>query len=146
MTYASLANIIRNGGFGILLAMRLSALPGHIITAVCATVGVGFVLFVSTATLSLPKYLSVVYFGVAIRSHEDKNNNSGSRVVQIVVIIVITVITLLIAWCTCVTANRHLVQDGPSPAGSTRRTPSRPVRPADCSGQAARFPVDGRDE
>ncbi|WFD33259.1 hypothetical protein MCUN1_000072 [Malassezia cuniculi] len=95
MTYAALASIIRNGGFRILLALRLSAMPGHIITAVCATVGVGFWLFVITAVLSLPKYLGVVYFGVAIRSSDDKS--SGSRVVQLVVIIAIAVITMVIA-------------------------------------------------
>lgn len=75
-------------------------MPGHIITAVCATVGIGFWLFVITAVLSLPKYLGVVYFGVAIRSSGDDDKHSGSRAVQIVVILLITAITILIAYYT----------------------------------------------
>lgn len=99
MTYASFADIIRNGNFFLLLATRLSAIPSHVTTAVFATVGMGFWMFLATAVLSLPKYLSVVYLGVALDGSKTvKNQHSGSRAVQIGVVVGVITITVVIAF------------------------------------------------
>lgn len=80
----------------IALLTRLSAIPGHVTTAVFATVGMGFWVFFLAAVFSLPKFLSVVYLGSVIESQGQAGQGSGSRGVQLVVIAAITVVTLAI--------------------------------------------------
>ncbi|WFD31649.1 hypothetical protein MSPP1_002688 [Malassezia sp. CBS 17886] len=72
MLYATMASIIRNGGFITALAMRLSVVPGHITTALFATVGMPFWRFFFAALLSQPKMLSVVYLGLWHRMDQVK--------------------------------------------------------------------------
>lgn len=97
MTYACLAEIIRNGGFLVALLARLSAIPGHLTTAVFSTVGMKFWVFLLAAILSLPKHLSVVYLGVALDSQGQDKHHSGSKGIQIAVILGVTAITIVIA-------------------------------------------------
>lgn len=98
LMYACFAEIIRNGNFFLALATRLSAIPSHITTAVFATVGMGFWTFVFAAIFSLPKYLAVVYLGVALDGGTAGGQNSkSSRAVQISVVVFIAAVTVGIA-------------------------------------------------
>lgn len=67
LTCACLAHICRHGGFFIVLATRMSAIPRRLTTAVFfSTVGMGFWTFLLAAVFSLLKCLNVVYLGVAL--------------------------------------------------------------------------------
>ncbi|KAJ7475109.1 hypothetical protein B0H11DRAFT_1325299 [Mycena galericulata] len=90
MNYATLARVVREGGLLIPIIMRYSALPAHFTTAVFATCGMKFWIFLVAAVVSLPKQLVVVYIGVALNS-----NNSKSQKIQNIVLAITIVITVL---------------------------------------------------
>ncbi|KAJ7675451.1 hypothetical protein B0H17DRAFT_987853 [Mycena rosella] len=89
--YGSLSHVVREGGLLIAIVIRYSAMPPHFSTAVFATCGMPFWVFLTAAILSLPKQLIVVYIGVALKS-----NDSTSKKVQRIVLAVSIVITVLI--------------------------------------------------
>ncbi|KAJ7641553.1 hypothetical protein FB45DRAFT_359336 [Roridomyces roridus] len=90
MSYATLAHVVRSGGLPIAIVIRFSALPAHLSTAVFATCGMQFWVFLVAAVVSLPKQLAVVYIGKAL-----ENNDSRSNKIQGAVLGVTTVITIL---------------------------------------------------
>jgi hypothetical protein len=61
-----MARLTRDGGFIIVLVIRLSAIPAHFSTAVFSTCDVKFWHFVVATFFSLPKQLVLVYLGVLL--------------------------------------------------------------------------------
>ncbi|KAF7290627.1 hypothetical protein MIND_01302900 [Mycena indigotica] len=94
LQYGLLAHTIRRGGIWVAIVARYSALPGHLTTAVFATCGMGFWVFLVAAVVSLPKQLAIVYVGFALGQNEDKKSNTIQKVV-IAVTVVVTVIAML---------------------------------------------------
>ncbi|KAJ7720657.1 hypothetical protein DFH07DRAFT_1008481 [Mycena maculata] len=90
MGYATLARVVRNGGLVIPIIMRYSAMPAHFTTALFATCGMPFWVFLVAAIVSLPKQLVTVYIGVALNS-----NSSESEKIQKIVLVITILITVL---------------------------------------------------
>lgn len=91
VTYACLAQLMRDGGWKMLTLVRFSAIPGHITTAIQSTIGepcrfffparpgltpyrsfagVGIWVFAVACALSLPKQFALVYLGVLLGQTE----------------------------------------------------------------------------
>jgi uncharacterized membrane protein len=66
LNYGAMARLTRDGGFIIVLVIRLSAIPAHFSTAVFSTCDVKFWFFVVATLLSLPKQIFLVYLGVLL--------------------------------------------------------------------------------
>jgi uncharacterized membrane protein len=66
LNYGAMARLTRDGGFFIVLVIRLSAIPAHFSTAVFSTCDVKFWFFVVATLLSLPKQIFLVYLGVLL--------------------------------------------------------------------------------
>ncbi|KAF8654833.1 hypothetical protein AX16_003353 [Volvariella volvacea WC 439] len=96
--YACLARVVREGGFRIALAARLSAIPGHFTTAVFSTCGMNIFVFSLAAILSLPKQFIVVYLGVILDESKNGQTDSKSRIITNVVLAITLVITALAMW------------------------------------------------
>ncbi|ORY58007.1 snare associated Golgi protein-domain-containing protein [Leucosporidium creatinivorum] len=62
--YACLARLMRDGGLWIIIVIRFSAVPGHVVTAIQSTVGMSIWVYSIAVAVSLPKQLAVVYLGV----------------------------------------------------------------------------------
>ncbi|KAJ7334851.1 hypothetical protein DFH08DRAFT_784947 [Mycena albidolilacea] len=90
MGYGTLAHVVREGGLLIAIIVRYSSLPAHLTTAVFATCGMQFWVFLVAAVVSLPKQIVLVYVGVALAS-----NDSRSDKIQRIVIGVTVVITVI---------------------------------------------------
>ncbi|KAJ7641444.1 hypothetical protein FB45DRAFT_1022192 [Roridomyces roridus] len=90
MSYATLAHVVRSGGLPIAIVIRFSALPSHLTTAVFATCGMQFWVFLVAAVVTLPKQLVVVYIGEALQSNDSRSNK-----IQRAVLVVTTLITIL---------------------------------------------------
>ncbi|KAF9524228.1 snare associated Golgi protein-domain-containing protein [Crepidotus variabilis] len=92
--YASLARVVRDGGFWIALVARYSAIPGHFTTAMFATCGMNIFVFSAAAILSLPKQFLNVYLGVLMgESVKNGGTTSKSRVITTVAFIATFVVT-----------------------------------------------------
>ncbi|KAM0750900.1 hypothetical protein T439DRAFT_380741 [Meredithblackwellia eburnea MCA 4105] len=61
--YGCLAKMMREGSIGILLLIRFSLVPGHVVTAIMSTTGVPLWKYTIAILLSLPKQWVVVYLG-----------------------------------------------------------------------------------
>ncbi|GAA5930675.1 hypothetical protein JCM3775_003840 [Rhodotorula graminis] len=61
--YSYLARSVRSAGLLDVISLRLSALPGRVTTAVAATIGIPFRLYVVALVVALPKELVFVYAG-----------------------------------------------------------------------------------
>ncbi|KAF7305554.1 hypothetical protein HMN09_00808300 [Mycena chlorophos] len=100
LRYALLAHTIRKGGLVIAIVVRYSTLPGHLTTAIFATCGMPFWIFLVAAVVSLPKQFAIVYVGYALGT----SGNSKSSHIQSIVIGVTTPITvvamLYLRWYT----------------------------------------------
>ncbi|EJF56011.1 hypothetical protein DICSQDRAFT_164046 [Dichomitus squalens LYAD-421 SS1] len=92
MRYAVLAQVVREGGFKIPVIMRLSAIPGHFLTAIFSTLGMSVWTFIAAATLGLPKQLAVVYIGV---SQSSSGSHKTAHAVKAIVIIATVIVTHL---------------------------------------------------
>jgi len=66
VTYASLAKLMRDGGLGMVILVRASAMPGHVCTAMQATIGIGVWVFTVACVVTLPKQFALVYVGVML--------------------------------------------------------------------------------
>ncbi|KAJ7038589.1 hypothetical protein C8F04DRAFT_1088750 [Mycena alexandri] len=91
--YGTLSYIIRDGGLLIPIVVRYSSLPSHFTTAIFATCGIPFGIFLVAAIVSLPKQVALVYIGVAL----GQNTKTSNRVQRIVigVTVVITVVAMV---------------------------------------------------
>ncbi|PWN50467.1 hypothetical protein IE53DRAFT_362357 [Violaceomyces palustris] len=96
--YACMAEMVREGGFLVIFLARLSAIPGHFTTAVFATVGMNIFIFILAAFLALPKQLSIVYLGVAIRDSDGGTESTASKMVKYAVLVISFIITMWTAW------------------------------------------------
>ena len=73
LNYGALARLTRDGGFWIVLIIRLSAIPSHFSTAVFSTCNVKFWHFFVATFLSLPKQIFLVYLGVLLVQEKESN-------------------------------------------------------------------------
>lgn len=85
ITYHCLSYVMREGGFWIVFMARLSAIPGHLTTAVFATCGMNVWIFLIATILTLPKQLVTVYLGVLIYN---KDMSTKSKVISYTVLAV----------------------------------------------------------
>ncbi|KAI0761575.1 hypothetical protein BD413DRAFT_485762 [Trametes elegans] len=77
LSYALYAQVVREGGLVVPTVMRLTFIPGHLLTAIFSTCGMSVWSFFVAATLSLPKQLATVYLGVA-QSTGSKSTLTGA--------------------------------------------------------------------
>ncbi|GJN91112.1 hypothetical protein Rhopal_004130-T1 [Rhodotorula paludigena] len=61
--YACIARLMRNGGIWIIIIIRFSAVPGHVVTAVQSTVGMSIWIYSIAVLVSMPKQLVLVVLG-----------------------------------------------------------------------------------
>lgn len=83
-----MARLTRDGGFWIVLVIRLSAVPSHFSTAVFSTCDVKFWHFFVSTFLSLPKQIVLVYLGVLLVAKDD---DSTIKTVMFLILGVITI-------------------------------------------------------
>jgi len=95
LNYGALARLTRDGGFWIVLIIRLSAIPAHFSTAVFSTCDVNFFYFVIATLLSLPKQIFLVYLGVLL---VQENTNSMIKTGMFVGVFVVTIIMAGWIW------------------------------------------------
>ncbi|KAJ7106654.1 hypothetical protein C8R44DRAFT_681070 [Mycena epipterygia] len=93
--YGTLSRVVREGGLRIAIIVRYSAIPPHFTTAVFATCGMPFWVFLTAAIVSLPKQLVLVYVGVALASTHAYLGDSKSNKVQKIILGVTIPITVL---------------------------------------------------
>jgi uncharacterized membrane protein YdjX (TVP38/TMEM64 family) len=95
LNYGAMARLTRDGGFFIVLIIRLSAIPAHFSTAVFSTCDVKFWHFVVATLLSLPKQIFLVYLGVLI---VQDSNDSMIKTVMFGVVFLITIAMGVWIW------------------------------------------------
>ncbi|GAA5964087.1 hypothetical protein JCM8115_005335 [Rhodotorula mucilaginosa] len=61
--YACVARMMRHGSLWIIIVVRFSAVPGHVVTAIQSTVGMSIWIYSIAIIVSLPKQLAVVWLG-----------------------------------------------------------------------------------
>lgn len=88
LNYGAMARLTRDGGFFIVLIIRLSAIPAHFSTAVFSTCDVKFWHFVVATFLSLPKQIFLVYLGVLLLQ---ESNDDVIKTVMFGAIFIITI-------------------------------------------------------
>jgi hypothetical protein len=84
-----MARLTRDGGFFIVLIIRLSAIPAHFSTAVFSTCDVKFWHFVVATFFSLPKQLVLVYLGVLL---VQESNDDLVKTLMFGAIFIVTII------------------------------------------------------
>ncbi|EMD33343.1 hypothetical protein CERSUDRAFT_126111 [Gelatoporia subvermispora B] len=89
MRYASIATVVRKGGFKMVLIMRYSAIPSHFSTAVFSTCGISLLSFCAAAVLALPKQFIVVLLGTTLNEEDGANNRTGKLIVDLSLIVTI---------------------------------------------------------
>ncbi|KAI1786583.1 hypothetical protein LXA43DRAFT_1064958 [Ganoderma leucocontextum] len=92
LRYALLAQVVRDGGFKIPVIMRLSLIPGHLLTAIFSTLGMTVWTFLGAAVLSLPKQLVTVYIGVSSSDPESAKSQT-TKIIKAAVITVTALVT-----------------------------------------------------
>ncbi|KAF7328916.1 hypothetical protein MVEN_02521400 [Mycena venus] len=97
LSYGALANVVRRGGFLIVLVIRYSAIPPHFATAVFSTVGVPFTIFLGAAILSLPKSFVPVYVGYAMKP-ENADNTTADKIEKVVLVATILITIISYRW------------------------------------------------
>jgi hypothetical protein len=88
LNYGAMARLTRDGGFFIVLVIRLSAIPAHFSTAVFSTCDVKFWHFVVATFFSLPKQIFLVYLGVLLLQ---ESNDDVIKTVMFGAVFVITI-------------------------------------------------------
>ncbi|KAJ7485191.1 hypothetical protein B0H11DRAFT_2279441 [Mycena galericulata] len=91
LDYGLLAHVVRKGGFLVIIVIRYSAVPSHFATAVFATLGVSFWIFLAAAVLSLPNIFVPVYAGYVMQPGVDKTSAAIENIVLIAGIIITVV-------------------------------------------------------
>ncbi|KAH7084248.1 snare associated Golgi protein-domain-containing protein [Paraphoma chrysanthemicola] len=92
LNYGALARLTRDGGFWIVLIIRLSAVPSHFSTAVFSTCDVKFWHFFVSTFLSLPKQVVLVYLGVLLVQNNGSNKDNMIKTVMFGIVGLITVV------------------------------------------------------
>ncbi|WOO83355.1 Golgi apparatus membrane protein TVP38 [Vanrija pseudolonga] len=96
MNYACLSYVMREGSIWLVIAARLSAIPGHFTTAVFATCGMNIWVFCLAAFVTLPKQLITVYLGVIFAQNQKKGTKE--RIISYTVLCIGFLLTIGSAW------------------------------------------------
>ncbi|EIW76880.1 hypothetical protein CONPUDRAFT_158032 [Coniophora puteana RWD-64-598 SS2] len=96
ITFAAFCNVIRNGGFRIVLAARYSAIPPHFTTAVFAASQLVFWQFLLAAVLALPRQFASVFIGTDLNTSgtSDSKTNKIATYIVLAVVIVVSIPTM----------------------------------------------------
>ncbi|KAL5375598.1 Tlg2-vesicle protein [Paraphaeosphaeria sporulosa] len=108
LNYGALARLTRDGGFWIVLVIRLSAIPSHFSTAVFATCNVNFWYFFVATFLSLPKQIFLVYLGVLLV--QQKASNLGKNI-MFGAVFVVTVVLGIWIWIKMAKVKKILLEE-----------------------------------
>jgi uncharacterized membrane protein YdjX (TVP38/TMEM64 family) len=79
LNYGALAQLTREGGFWIILVIRLSVIPSHFSTAVFSACDVKFWHFALSTFLALPKQVVLVYLGVLLIEGDTEEGESSTE-------------------------------------------------------------------
>ncbi|KAI5477923.1 SNARE associated Golgi protein [Pseudohyphozyma bogoriensis] len=96
--YACLARLMREGGLVIIILVRFSVIPGHIVTALQSTVGMPVWIYCIAVLVSMPKQLVYVYLGVLFGISKDTTSESHvthERIISLSVFFGTAVMTLI---------------------------------------------------
>ncbi|EIW76978.1 hypothetical protein CONPUDRAFT_110730 [Coniophora puteana RWD-64-598 SS2] len=96
ISFAAFCNVIRKGGFRVILASRFSAVPPHFTTAVYATCQVKLWQFLLAAVLSLPKQLASVFIGYDLKLSADGQSSKLANIVTYAVLGITVVVTIAV--------------------------------------------------
>lgn len=108
LNYGSMARLTRDGGFLIVLIIRLSAIPSHFSTAVFSTCDVKFWHFVVATFLSLPKQIFLVYLGVLLV----QNNEDGMiKTIMFGIVFLITIVLMVWIWWKMRSVKKTLLEE-----------------------------------
>lgn len=108
LNYGAMARLTRDGGFFIVLIIRLSAIPAHFSTAVFSTCDVKFWHFVVATLLSLPKQIFLVYLGVLL---VQDSNDSAIKTIMFGAVFVITVAMGVWIWIKMAKIKKVLLEE-----------------------------------
>lgn len=108
LNYGAMARLTRDGGFLIVLIIRLSAIPAHFSTAVFSTCDVKFWHFVVATLLSLPKQIFLVYLGVLL---VQDSNDDMIKVVMFGAIFLITIAMGVWIWIKMAKIKKVLLEE-----------------------------------
>lgn len=103
-----MARLTRDGGFFIVLVIRLSAIPAHFSTAVFSTCDVKFWYFVVATLLSLPKQIFLVYLGVLL---VQESNDDVIKIVMFGAVGVVTVLMGIWIWLKMAKIKKVLLEE-----------------------------------
>ncbi|GAA5891633.1 hypothetical protein JCM6882_006151 [Rhodosporidiobolus microsporus] len=107
--YACIARLMRDGGLWIIIVVRFSAIPGHVVTAIQSTVGMSIWIYSIAVIVSLPKQLAVTYMGDAIMQTDDnagKEESNQTTIISLVVLFVTTLATILALYIVYMRARK----------------------------------------
>jgi uncharacterized membrane protein len=125
-----MARLTRDGGFLIVLVIRLSAIPAHFSTAVFSTCDVKFWFFVVATLLSLPKQIFLVYLGVLL---VQENNDDVIKMVMFGAVFVVTVAMGVWIWIKMAKIKKVLLEE----------QEARRVKKAETESQAQAMSMNG---
>ncbi|KAF9693119.1 hypothetical protein EKO04_008833 [Ascochyta lentis] len=108
LNYGAMARLTRDGGFLIVLIIRLSAIPAHFSTAVFSTCDVKFWHFVVATLLSLPKQIFLVYLGVLL---VQKSNDNLIKTVMFGAVFLITIAMGAWIWIKMAKIKKVLLEE-----------------------------------
>lgn len=108
LNYGAMARLTRDGGFVIVLIIRLSAIPAHFSTAVFSTCDVKFWHFVVATFASLPKQIFLVYLGVLLVKDSD---DSVVKTVMFALVFVITIVMGIWIYMKMRTIKKILIEE-----------------------------------
>ncbi|KAF7305516.1 hypothetical protein HMN09_00804500 [Mycena chlorophos] len=84
-------HVVRRGGLIIVIGIRLSLIPSHYATAVFATVGLPFYIFLLGAIITLPMSLVTVYYGYA----QQPGHTQSTSLIENVILIASVAVTVI---------------------------------------------------
>lgn len=108
LNYGAMARLTRDGGFVIVLIIRLSAIPSHFSTAVFSTCDVKFWHFVVATFFSLPKQIFLVYLGVLLVQN---SNDSVIKTVMFTIVFIITIAMGVWIWLKMAKVKKVLLEE-----------------------------------
>ncbi|KAI9069910.1 hypothetical protein FKP32DRAFT_1586502 [Trametes sanguinea] len=94
LTYALYAQVVREGGLVVPTIMRLTFIPGHLLTAIFSTCGMSVWMFFAAACLSLPKQLATVYIGSVQSSGGNTPTTSAIKAVVVLATVAMTYLAM----------------------------------------------------
>lgn len=95
ITYATYARVVREGGWLMCAAFRLSILPPHFVTVLIAACDVPLGVYIIAIVLGFPRQLLPVYLGVILEDADEGTTTGGPKAVKGIFIAAIVVITIV---------------------------------------------------